>query len=163
MQHFGRARSALARLLRGHFAFGHYDSIFTDSSIVRAHARLASNGASPPSYPSDCTPSVEASAEPLNGSGPDLHDGQPSAKSRPPSSWQLPAPGTACGRMPGSGRVPGGLRLASGVSLQPVGWRWLATTSEAREERQRIRLHNLVLPLQNPTAREGSLGLCCLS
>ena len=161
MQHFGRARSALARLLRGHFATGHNDSIFADSSIVRAHAHLASNGASPPSYHSECTRSAEASAEPLNDSGPNLHDGQPSAKSRPPSSWQLPAPGTACGRMPGSGRVPGGMRLATGASLQPIGWRWLATTSEAREERQRIRLHNLVLPLQNPTAREGFLGLCC--
>ena len=163
MQHFGRARSALARLLRGHSAYGHYDSIFADSSIVRAHALLACDCGSPPSHPSDCTPSAEAYAEPLNDSGPNLHDGQPSAKSRPPSSWQLPAPGPACGRMPGSGRVPGELRLATGVSLQPVGRRWLATTSEAREKRQSIRLQSLVLPQQNPTAREGFLGCCSSS
>ena len=157
MQHIDRARSALARLLRGRLAFGHKESRFVDINIVRAHALLASDDANRLTV-SNCSESsrcADAPAQPHGSSEVGSHTALLSTCSRPPSPWKLPAPGTACGHVPDSGRGLLGLgQPAAGLSGQPAEWRGLASMAKARTERQSIRLHDLVLPLPNPTVIE---------
>ena len=159
MQRVDRARirafvRAAARLLPGLREVGHQDSRSVESCIARAHPALASNDAARRFWaPSESSHSGLAQAQPRICGDVRIQDVISSSQHVPPSSWRLPAPGTACGQTLGSGGPLWRLRqLLAGIPCQPDGRKGLTAEAGARRAaKQSAQLDDLVLPSRHFT------------